>query len=94
MEWLGAGLWLSSLRLTTDEVRRAVGRLRSEPGFAERARELQRALDETDGARTSAALVAHLARHKKPLTLPNGAPRTVTRAGLDALLASWAVKAT
>ncbi len=88
VEYLGAGLWESFSRLTVESGRRAFHRLREEPRFGERARELQRALEGTDGTRTASALIAHLARHKKPLRVPEGTPRTVTREGLGPLLAS------
>jgi hypothetical protein len=71
-----------------EEVRRAVTRLREEARFRERAQELRRSLEETDGTGTAAALIAHLARTKAPLVLPEGTPRTVTRDAVDALLAS------
>jgi MGT family glycosyltransferase len=88
VEYLGAGLWLSFQGLTVEAARGAVTRLREEARFRERASELQRALARTDGTRTASALIAHLARTKAPIVLPEGAPRTVTADALDALLAS------
>lgn len=88
VEYLGAGRWLPFQGLTMEEARRAVTRLREEAPFKERTRELQRALEETDGTRTASALIAHLARTRAPILLPEGMPRTLTRDTLGRLLAS------
>jgi MGT family glycosyltransferase len=88
VEYLGAGLALFPEQLTVERARQAVTRLREEPRFAERTRQLQGQLAETEGTETAAALIAHLARTREPLRLPEGRSRTVTRAGLASLLAS------
>jgi len=77
VEYLGVGLSLGFKTMTVEDVRRAVARLRTEPHFAEKARELKGHLDRTDGTRTAAALIAHLAKRKAPVLLPEGAPRTL-----------------
>jgi UDP:flavonoid glycosyltransferase YjiC (YdhE family) len=88
VEYLGAGLTVWPEELTVERVRRTVARLREEPGFRQRAEELRRQLDETDGPEASARLIAHLARTRAPLRLPEGMSRTVTRRGLDSLLSA------
>lgn len=86
VEYLGAGLTVWPEALTVERVRAAVARLRDEPRFRQRAEELRRQLDETDGTETSAKLIAHLARTRTPLRLPEGMSRTLTRRRLDALM--------
>jgi MGT family glycosyltransferase len=86
VEHLGAGLTEWPEQLTVERVRQAVTRLREEPRFRQRATELQRHLEETDGTETSARLIAHVARTKSPVRLPEGMPRTITRQRLEQLL--------
>lgn len=88
VEYLGAGLSLLPEQLGVDDVRRTVARLRSELHFVERAQTLQRVLAETDGAEVSARLILLLAQRKTPLRLPEGARRSVSRDGLERLVAS------
>lgn len=64
----------------------AVKRLREEPSFAQKARELQARLDETDGTGTAARLIAWLAQHKAPLRKPEGNSRSLTREAAEQLL--------
>jgi MGT family glycosyltransferase len=88
VEYLGAGLSLPLQGLTEEPVRQAVARLRHEPGFRARAEALRLALQATEGTLTASALISVLARQRRPLCLPEGSPRTVTREGLAPLLAS------
>ena len=88
VEHLGAGLFLPMGSLSEDGVRRAVTRLREEPGFRARAEALGQHLADTEGTGTASALIALLAKRRAPVCLPEGSPRTLTREGLAALLAS------
>jgi MGT family glycosyltransferase len=86
VEYLGAGLTVWPEHLTVEGVRQAVHRLREEPRFREKTKELQRKLDETNGTETGARLIVHLARTRAPLRLPEGMSRTVTSQVLATLL--------
>jgi MGT family glycosyltransferase len=86
VEYLGAGLFQPLQTLSEENVRRAVAQLREEPSFRAKAEALSRNLEATDGPSTSSALIALLARRRTPVLLPDGAPRSVTREGLAALL--------
>jgi len=86
VELIGAGVSLRPEQLSVDKVRQAVKRLREEPSFAQRARELQARLDETDGTGTAARLIAWLARNRAPLRTPEGTSRSLTREGAQQLL--------
>jgi MGT family glycosyltransferase len=88
VEYLGAGLFQPMKGMTEASIRRAVARLRAEPGFREKAEALRQQLENTEGTRTASALIALLARRREPLRLPEGMPRTVTREALAPLLAS------
>ncbi|OJT21627.1 hypothetical protein BO221_27890 [Archangium sp. Cb G35] len=88
VEYLGAGLFLPMVSLSEDGVRRAVTRLREEPGFRARAEALRQQLADTEGTGTASALIALLAKRRAPVRLPEGAPHTLTREGLASLLAS------
>lgn len=87
VEYLGAGLFLPLQELSPENVRRAVTRLREEPGFRMKAEALRTHLETTDGPTTASALITLLARRRAPVRLPDGAPRTVTREALASLLA-------
>jgi MGT family glycosyltransferase len=87
VEYLGAGLFLPHQELSPENVRRAVTRLREEPDFRRKAEALRTHLETTDGPTTASALITLLARRRAPVRLPDGAPHTLTREGLDALLA-------
>jgi len=88
VEYLGAGLFQSLQGMTEENVRRAVARLREEPGFRAKAEALRQQLEHTEGTSTASALIALLARRREPVRLPEGVPHTVTREGLASLLAS------
>jgi MGT family glycosyltransferase len=87
VEHLGAGLTIWPEHLTVDGVRKAVTQLREEPRFREKTQALQQQLAETNGTETAAKLIAHLARTQAPIHLPEGASRTLTPQGAEALLA-------
>ncbi len=72
VEFIGAGVSLRPEQLSVDKVRQAVKRLREEPSFAQKARQLQAQLDETDGTGTAARHIAWLAQHNAPLRMPEG----------------------
>jgi MGT family glycosyltransferase len=63
VERLGAGIPLDRDRLTPQAVRAAFTRLRSEPGFAAKAKALA---SETHGASEAAQLIVQLARRHRP----------------------------
>ncbi len=88
VEYLGAGLSLWPEHLSVEGVRQAVSRLREEPRFREKTEEFRRRLEETDGTGTAAHLIAWLARSKRPVCLPEGGSRTLTREGVERLLSS------
>jgi MGT family glycosyltransferase len=86
VEYLGAGLTIWPEQLSVEGVRQAVSRLREEPRFGEKARELQRQLEETEGSETAARLIAHLARTRAPLHLPAEASRTLKVRELEQMM--------
>jgi MGT family glycosyltransferase len=88
VEYLGVGLYLPLRELTPERLRQEVRRLREEPTYRENAESLGLWLEESDGPTSASALITLLARRRKPLCLPVGTPRTVTRSGLDSILAS------
>ncbi|HEX8704014.1 MAG TPA: nucleotide disphospho-sugar-binding domain-containing protein, partial [Myxococcaceae bacterium] len=90
VEYLGAGLSLRPEQLSVEKVRQAVTRLREEPSFVQKTRQLQAQLDETDGTGTAARLITWLAQHKAPMRMPEGTSRSLTREGAERLLSTVA----
>ena len=78
VEYLGVGLRIGLSSLTTERVEKKVRRIRTDPRFAERAREIKSELDKTDGPVVASRLIQLLARTKVPVKRSVGAPLTMT----------------
>ncbi len=78
IEYLGAGLRVDINNFDERELKNKVDKIRTTQDFKNRVLELKEALGKTNGAKTSSALIAWVAKTKKPLIRPKGFPLTVT----------------
>ncbi len=80
VEYLGVGLRVALQTMTSEDISESVRRIREDRSFKDRADELKREIDKTDGPRTASKLIELLAETGQPLKRPSSVPLTVTSA--------------
>ncbi len=86
IEYLGVGIRLDSKKLSQEQIYAKVSQVRDNPAFANRARELQATLTQTNGPRSASALIEWVAQNHQPLERPEGQSLTLRLEDLEAVL--------